>query len=152
MSNRGRGTLEVKRSNNPFYQSANSEYGNVHAADKVWDAPILSSAIDDVINNTSSVKAKEDNGNFAFLYTRTSDAIGSRVPKAESSKQFGMTEKDFRNMRNEIKKKIIAEAIAANPSLTIREKKEDLESKKTNVEELLRTFKQGTKVEDPRLF
>ena len=79
MSLRGRGALEVKPSLNPFMQSGSSMYGYKPTAARSWKHPEPEPPARVAINT--------NDGNFAFLYTRESDRIGSEVAKPTNSIQ-----------------------------------------------------------------
>lgn len=76
MSYRGRGVLEIKPSTNPFFQSSNQEYGASPQLEVNWKHDVNPSLLQTAVDATK----KED---FSFLYTRTSDCIGSRIGKSE---------------------------------------------------------------------
>ena len=94
---RGRGTLSVRKSNNPFFQTTQGDIGyntdrQVTANEPDWKSPL---SVDDFkmaqtmnlnedgneITAADTQKLAYDKGNFGFLYTRTSDTIGSKVAK-----------------------------------------------------------------------
>lgn len=94
---RGRGTLTVRKSNNPFFQTTQGDIG--YNADKQadsnapeWKSPLTDHDFKMAQSMNLNEEGKEftaadtqklayDKGNFGFLYTRTSDTIGSKVPK-----------------------------------------------------------------------
>jgi hypothetical protein len=88
MSHRGRGTLEINPSRNPFFQTTSSDIGaKVHERAQIdWDRPRQLSAgrnsqllVDENLKQPSS--ANNYGEDFSFLYTRSSDTIGGKVEK-----------------------------------------------------------------------
>jgi len=79
MYHRGRGAQEIGPSQNPFFQTTNSLHGPEAIKEVDWDAP----AVQRQQSSANQVaKVKED---FSFLYSRTSDVIGSKVPMKQSA-------------------------------------------------------------------
>lgn len=94
----------------------------------------------------SSSSASQDT--FSFLYSRESDRIGSMVKKPENPHKELLTKTEFLKKRRE-------ELRAQGPTDFDREllsmtKSERQESKKVDVEEILKHFKHNSKDEDPR--
>lgn len=137
MSIRGRGTLEVKQSNNPFHQTTASDIG-VRPAQRIqWTG-----------NADPAMKCNSHNHSdtFSFLYTRESDKIGAMVSKPALGHKRLLTKTEFlKNRREELQstQTLTQEDIAL---LNINNQ----EISQPNVEEILKVFKQGTKYEDPR--
>jgi hypothetical protein len=93
--------------------------------------------------NTEESETLDDNiptpQSFAFLYTRESDKIGSRVRKDGVNANLQMTLSNTRRGRS----KTSAFASQAGTMSSV-----DSANQKTD--EILLSYKQGTKVEDPR--
>ena len=66
MSRRGRGTLEVKESASPYFQTTSSAIGSDPLSESSWKQSI----------NQNQKEKSTSTTNFAFLYTRESDKIG----------------------------------------------------------------------------
>jgi hypothetical protein len=94
MTHRGRGTLEINPSRNPFFQTTSSDIGaKVHERAQIdWDRPRQSSggggrsSVDgfsgEKINENIKPSAANNYGeDFSFLYTRSSDTIGGKIEK-----------------------------------------------------------------------
>lgn len=141
MANRGRGLLEVQKSANPFFQTINGEYGTNVAAqvasrDKINLIPGDKSKID--VNK----KYENSDEDFSFLYQRTSDKVGSTVPKG-APREYTISKADLAKRRRETIKMLE----------TIIPPENTAEAHKPTPEEIDRTlasWKQGTKWEDPR--
>ena len=96
MSIRGRGTLVVKPSNNPFFQSTQADIGYFAQEKQQWKSPLTELDYENAGNvmseNGQTAEEKEkaafDKGNFSFLYARTSDSIGAKVMNADSSQRL----------------------------------------------------------------
>lgn len=83
MSFRGRGTLEIRPSANPFFQTTSSDIG-LTAADAVeWSAPESIPVVPGTVN-LDSTSSGSGSHNFSFLYARTSDVIGGKVAPPET--------------------------------------------------------------------
>eukprot|EP01041_Mallomonas_annulata_P011218 gene11218-23445_t len=81
MTHRGRGCQEIRPSNDPFFQTTNSLVG-CNLEEKVeWAAPSVNRGTQKI----SSAKKGDDGEppDFSFLYKRTSDTIGEKVPKSK---------------------------------------------------------------------
>ena len=133
MTMRGRGSLEVKPSNNPFFVRTSGDFG-VQPEEKVeWKAALNP-------DFAASFKMKRPE-NFSFLYTRESDSIGGKVANPLDSKPRVLTKTEF------LKKWRAERTKDLNPD----ELKQDTEEKvKPDVDRILASWKQGTKEEDPR--
>lgn len=137
MTQRGRGSLEVKPGNSPFFVSASSEHGidiKGHLSKVEWAGAVNP-------DFSKSAKMAATNGNketFAFLYTRESDSIGGRVAKPVIDRPKMLTKTEFLKKWREKRVPVDGE--------------EDLlpEPAPVNVDNVLASWKQGTKVEDPR--
>ncbi len=130
---RGRGTLEIRRCDNPFFQSVGADIGmnssNANLEWKVNGSPTVTSA-----------KPYKVDGNFAFLYTRESDKIGGKVLKPETSEVRMLSRSEFLKQRRDK----ALEASAENSNL--------LESpiSKPTAEDMLKSYRHQPKEEDPR--
>ena len=71
MTMRGRGSLEVKPSNNPFFVRTSGDFGVTPEEHVEWKAALNP-------DFAASLKMKRSE-NFSFLYTRESDNIGAKV-------------------------------------------------------------------------
>lgn len=98
MTQRGRGTLEINPSRNPFFQTTSSDIGaKVHErAQMDWNRPspaILPSNSghfdensDERVDNKPVPSYANNYGeDFSFLYSRSSDAIGSKVERSSQN-------------------------------------------------------------------
>lgn len=91
---RGRGTLEVRPSNNPYFQPVSADIGkNLDNSNVEWK-------VSGTIPQFTSTKHSVD-GNFAFLYTRESDRIGSKVPKPQLTETKMLSKTEFLKQRRE---------------------------------------------------
>lgn len=92
---RGRGTLEVRRSDNPFFQPVSSDIGkNLDNANVDWK-------ISGSVPEATTAKHYAVDGNFSFLYTRESDRIGGKVPKPQLTQSKMLTRTEFLKQRRE---------------------------------------------------
>ena len=142
MTYRGRGLLEVSRSSNPFFQSTNSDYGvdiayQVASRDKINLIPGDKSKLD---VDKKDRPADED---FSFLYQRTSDKFGSTVPKG-APREYTITKADLARRRRETIK--VLETVFPQENSSAKKEPPSTD----DVERTLRSWKQGTKWEDPR--
>ena len=131
MSHRGRGCLEIKPSDNAFYQTTTGEIGlkpNIIPGTSSFRRPFTDTIPE---NSTELSTTGATSGNFSFLYTRESDKIGS------------MVRKDGMQMTKTLPRK---------PSFGTRfiEAGTTQVPPKPSAEELLSYYRQGTKQEDPR--
>ena len=131
MSHRGRGCLEIKPSDNAFYQTTTGEIGlkpNIIPGTSSFRRPYTDTIPEDSTELSTTGAAS---GNFSFLYTRESDKIGS------------MVRKDGMQMTKTLPRK---------PSFGTRflEAGATQVPPKPSAEELLSYYRQGTKQEDPR--
>jgi hypothetical protein len=131
---RGRGTLEVKPSTNPFFVTTASDFGTKPENHVDWDA-----AVNPTFAQGMSLKRPE---NFSFLYTRESDNIGGKVKNPLDEKPRVLTKTEFLKKWREKRTKDLnpedTKTLAEEPKV------------KPNVERILSVWKQGTKDEDPR--
>jgi len=139
MSVRGRGCLEIRPSNNPFYQSTNGDIGrSVENTPSEWNIHGEQPKF--------STKKREVDGNFAFLYSRESDRIGQRLAKPASSEIRVLSKTEFLKQRRE---KALAltngEEIDLNAEL-----EQATTTQKLTAEELLKIYRHEPKQEDPR--
>jgi hypothetical protein len=149
---RGRGTLEVRSSNNPYFQPVSADIGkNLQNSNVEWK-----------VNGTSpqfaSTKHTVD-GNFAFLYTRESDRIGQKVPKPQLSETKMLSRTEFLKQRRE-------RALASSGDVSRNDQDNDspIESVpptpasaegatfRVDPEAYLRVYQHVPKEEDPRYF
>ena len=136
MTQRGRGALEVKPSNNPFFVSSGSEFG---IDIKKRDAKVEWSGKANP-NYAMSAKMKLNKAeNFSFLYTRESDSIGGRVAKPVIDRPKMLTKTEFLKKWREkrVPDEVEQEELLPEPT-------------PVNVDKVLQSWKQGTKYEDPR--
>lgn len=134
MSQRGRGTLEVAPSRNPFFQTTSSDVGP-KTRDRIdWKYDVNPSLV--------STNTYNNDGNFSFLYTRTSDAIGSKIPQPQSDTLKMMTRTEFLKKRRE-------ELVASGAAATAAEL-QPAEPPRACAEDILKTYKHVPKLEDPR--
>lgn len=132
MSVRGRGTLEIRKNNNPFFQSTSSDIGLSTAnANLEW-----------AVNSGPSfptAKPYKVDGNFSFLYSRESDKIGGKVPKPEVSEVRMLSRSEFLKQRRD----------KALETVSFDATTDQLNEKPT-AEDMLATYKHVSKDEDPR--
>lgn len=138
MSIKGRGTLEVKPSRNPFLQTTSSDIG-VNTKDRIdWNYDLNPSLV-----KPSSHALSE---NFAFLYSRESDRIGAKVKKPDFDRSIPsmMTRTEFLKKRREelLASKDVTELLNNDSAVT--------KYVKPNAEEILKHYKHEPKYEDPR--
>lgn len=133
MSVRGRGTLEIRKSTNPFFQSVGSDIGlNAHNANFEW-----------TVNGGPSfpvAKPYKVDGNFSFLYSRESDKIGGKVPKPEVSEVRMLSRSEFLKQRRDKALETAQLDITAGETL----------DRKPTADEMLATYRHDPKGEDPR--
>lgn len=138
MSLRGRGTLEIRPSDNPFFQPTSRDIGNTAADHVEWK-------VSGRPPQFPTVKHSVD-GNFAFLYTRESDMIGAKVPKPQTMSETKMlTRTEFLKARRE-------KALSESTGLDLSEDNIHHEPSrpKATAEEILKVYKHEPKYEDPR--
>jgi hypothetical protein len=135
MSQRGRGCLEIRPSDNAFYRTTTSEIGDQPG--KYYDTRNLMDA------NTGESENLDESGpkpqSFAFLYTRESDKIGSKVRKDGVNVGLQITLSNTRRPRTRTHEFIPLDGTTSNVT-----------SGNQKVEEILLSYKQNSKVEDPR--
>jgi len=130
----------LKPSTNPFFQTTASDIG-VRPEQRIeWTGKA------DPAMKCAAVSERKDT--FGFLYSRESDRIGGLVPKpaVESGHQAPLTKTEFLKKRRELLRTIGPDEF--DMELLKVTKKEEIV--KPNVEEVLKVFNQGSKVEDPR--
>lgn len=137
MSFRGRGTLEVKPSKNPFFQTTSSDIG-VKPDEKIdWTYDLNPSLL-------LSSQGTGSSDNFSFLYSRESDTIGSKVKKPELMLPRMMTRTEFlKKRRDDLNSKEEVKEI-------LMEYKQTQTFAKHTAEEILRNYRHEPKYEDPR--
>ena len=135
MSFRGRGTLEVKKSSNPFFQTTNSNIGvNPHERTD-WTGDV------DPAMLKSEAAAKET---FSFLYTRESDVIGSQVPKPTREEKSLLTKTEFlKKRRAELRTQMLSDSASF-------EETSSAAPMRVTAEDMLKVYKHEPKSEDPR--
>ncbi len=134
MSRRGRGCLEIKQSDNAFYQTTTGEIGMQpnNNVGTTFRRPFPETISDDTkSDNMNTTGGATSAGNFAFLYTRESDKIGSKVRKD------GMQMTHTLPRRSQFGTRFIEAGLTQVPP-------------RPSAEELLSYYRQGTKDEDPR--
>jgi len=134
---RGRGSLEVKASTNPFMVRTSNDFGIKHIG---W-----SGAVNPDFAKSMTVERPES---FSFLYTRESDNIGGKVHNPLDTKPRVLTKTEFL-------KKWRAEQLdrkdLGDSTLELSQEDANVTKRTTEeVEKLLTVWKQGTKDEDPR--
>ena len=128
MSQRGRGCLEIRPSDSAFYRTTTSEIGDTVVREREYD--------DVAEHEIAKEGTSSATQSFAFLYTRESDKIGSKVRMGGDTNQMSLTSKRgpgrnrFASTRDEIPEH--GKPITVSPAL------------------ILANYKQGTKIEDPR--
>lgn len=129
----------LKPSSNPFFQTTASDIGIRPTETIVWTGNA------DPAMKCAAVSERKDM--FGFLYSRESDRIGAMVPKpSNSTHKAPLTKTEFLKKRRELLRTIGPDEF--DLELLSTTKKEELV--KPDVEAVLKVFKQGTKVEDPR--
>lgn len=165
--------MVVKPSNNPFFQTTQSDIGyNPSTANRNWKSPLTQEDFDrtEKMMNSSGrgvgldataeevQKASYDKGNFAFLYTRTSDTIGSKVPKAsKNAGDEGEVNGKIPRPHPKSKAEFLRDCFKSTATLAAMEQMimnnnktpEEMEAKQTP-EEILRSYKHQPKSEDAR--
>lgn len=130
MSQRGRGCFEIRPPTSAFYRTSTSEIG---------DEIIRTTDIVDISESSERQAASTATQSFSFLYTRESDKIGSKVRNdaIDNNPHFSAVacQRRQNRARNMIDENETCETIKI-PELT--------------TEQVLATYKQGSKVEDPR--
>lgn len=86
MANRGRGTLSVRKSNNPFFQTTNQAFGEDFSEDVEFTAPSVLRA--------APKKKLEDEFDFGFQYARAAEEIGKGIPQSDSRLSSAMAQGD----------------------------------------------------------
>jgi hypothetical protein len=94
---RGRGILEVRKSDNPFYETTSSSIGLNININELQDTKAMSTKL---MNDPVSHPA--GNPQFSFLYTRTSDIYGVDPLKIDSSFNYDTSafKQTFENEHN----------------------------------------------------
>jgi hypothetical protein len=137
------GLLEVKKSANPFFQTSNGEYGG-----NIKELAASTSKFNLIPGDRGMLEEeksyKEEDEDFSFLYGRTSDKYGSTVPKPERVREYTISKAELAKRRRE--------TIRLLDTLIPDNKKSDGFQAMTQDEvgRLLKSWKQGTKSEDPR--
>ena len=86
MANRGRGTLTVRRSDNPFFQPSSQTVGEDFSEEIVYNAP--------TVERVGRPKKLEDDYEFGFLYKRASEDIGRGIDPSDSRLSRAMAQGD----------------------------------------------------------
>ena len=142
MANRGRGLLEVQKSSNPFFQTANGEYG-VNIAQQVAYRDKFNLIPGDKSSFKDSEKKYADDEDFSFLYQRTSEKIGSTVPKPERTREYSISKADLAKRRRETIR--LLETI-----LPQNNKTEPVKPTADDVSRTLKSWKQGNQIQNNR--
>ena len=137
---RGRGSLEVKPSTNPFMVRTSNDFGIKPEEHIGW-----SGAVNPDFAKSMNVERPES---FSFLYTRESDSIGGKVHNPLDTKPRPLTKTEFlKKWRAEqLERKDLGDS-------TLELTQDEANATKRTPEEvgkLLTVWKQGTKQEDPR--
>jgi hypothetical protein len=141
MSVRGRGTLEVRKSDNPFFQTTNADIGlSASNTNFEWTTATNQNGANSTL--ASSIKPYKVDGNFSFLYTRESDLIGAKVKKPEVSEVRMLSRSEFLKKRRE---KALLDAEATGEL-----QYEETPAYKPTPEDFLRAYHHVPKEEDPR--
>lgn len=126
----------MKPSENPFFQTSNTDIG-VNPQEKIkWK-------VEGHVPHFHASSNHKVDGNFSFLYTRTSDDIGSKVRKPLERKDGVLTKTEFLKKKRE------------EYHSTMTEEEIGLESApksptKVKPEDILKVYKHNSKNEDPR--
>jgi hypothetical protein len=138
MSQRGRGCLEIRPSDNAFYRTTTSEIGD--QPEKYYDTRNLMDASTGELENLDESGPKPQS--FAFLYTRESDKIGSNVRKdgVNAGKMGSMALSNSNTRRPRTRTHEFMPSDGTTSSVNPNQK----------VEDILLSYKQNSKVEDPR--
>lgn len=141
MSYRGRGTLETKPSNNPFFQTTSADVGARPEQAVEWkvggEKPPFQPSTHQV------------DGNFSFLYTRESDRIGARVSKPPMKEVKLLTKTEFLKKKRE-EFHATKNILEASGDVTHHSNTNQASPKKPTPEDLLRIYQHNSKDEDPR--
>ena len=86
MANRGRGTLTVRRSDNPFFQPSSQTVGEDFSTEITYNAP--------TVERSARPKKLEDDYEFGFLYKRASEDIGKGISASDSRLSQAMAQGD----------------------------------------------------------
>lgn len=137
MAYRGRGCLEIRPSNNPFYQTTNSVLGadpNNRVEWKRASGEEISKESEE--KGEDSPKFHEGAPDFTFQYTRTSDTIGSNIGFNMTSKPEGPTKAELARKRGE--------------RLRLHQSVTQVENVKMDASTALQHYVHNPKIEDPR--
>ncbi len=140
MSIRGRGTLEIRQSDNPFFQPVSGDIGLTAQRQTEWK----------VTGHAPKFNCTKHNvdGNFSFLYTRESDMIGSKVHKPQISEIRMLTRSEFLKERRE--KAFRDSEMMGEPIEETNSSSYEQTNFKVNPDDFLRSYKHDPKYEDPR--
>lgn len=132
MSVRGRGCLELRQSDNPFFQPVSHDIGLTAKEAVEWKTNGAPPSF--------GGKPYKVDGNFSFLYSRESDRIGSRVTKPPMSETRLLSRSEFLKQRRE------------KAFETGNYSSEGFENTQKTIDpqEFLKTWKHEPKYEDPR--
>jgi hypothetical protein len=152
MTQRGRGTLEVHRSRNPFFQTTYGMDIGINPDEEIpWDAtraeyhpepepeePLEGAEGDErEYSSPAPSPAKVEKPDFSFLYARSSAVIGAKVKMAEGP-MAALLERPSGAMS------------VKNKHLRREEGGRTEEKMKPNVERILESYNHEPKPEDPR--
>lgn len=150
MALRGRGCLELRHSDNPFFQPVSADIGRT-----TKDAVSTTWKVSGSPPRFSSQKHEVD-GNFAFLYTRESDRIGAKVTKPMMPEVKMMTRTEFLKQRRErAQQEQLALTEHGEPGAEETEEHPvdaagEIVGRKLSPEEYLQVYRHEPKYEDPR--
>jgi hypothetical protein len=139
MSLRGRGCLQVRPSDNPFFQPVSSDIGKTSNDVPDWK-------INGQLPSFNTTEHKVD-GNFSFLYTRESDTIGSRIKKPESHEVRMLSRTEFLKQRRE---KFLSELSPEERMQNSGFFNTSDPSPRKSAEDILTVYKHEPKQQDPR--
>lgn len=130
MSQRGRGCLEIRPTTSAFYRTSTSEIG-----DELMRGDDSTVSHEKIDCQTTSAATQS----FTFLYTRESDKIGSKVRNDALDKNLHSSTIAIKRRQNRARMLVNeAEMFEINKSVDI------------SADQVLASYKQGTKIEDPR--
>ena len=108
MACRGRGTLVIRPSSNPFYQPASRER---EALSLEYSAPVLEKA--------PREKRPEDGFDFSFLYGRAQEDIGKEVPRKSSKLGKAMGKRLSLAEMSKLKSGVDSKIVVEKPQIKI---------------------------------
>jgi hypothetical protein len=155
MSQRGRGTLEINPSRNPFFHTTSSDIGaKIHERSQMeWDRPSSNSSrriFDEQSPQHLQQEQQQQEPNaannygedFSFLYARSSDTIGSKVSQRSSNNLLGQC----MDTKPLIHKKRLQDT---GSNVLSEQRQQPLGREKKNVESILQSYHHVPKEENP---